>query len=50
MKSNIKILQKEQNYTAPAVMELDLLSEGVLCASPDLTIDDWVREDGILEF
>ena len=54
MKSNINILNQEQKYTAPVVKELYLLNEGVLCASQEpemsLGVDDWVRENGSLEF
>jgi len=54
MKTNVNILNPEQKYTAPVVKELDLLNEGVLCASQDpemtLRVDDWVRENGSLEF
>ena len=50
MKINVNIPQEGQNYTAPAVAEMDLLPEGVLCASNDLSIGDWEREDGTLEF
>lgn len=54
MKSNLNILNREQKYTAPVVKELYLLNEGVLCASqnPEMTlgVDDWVRENGSLEF
>lgn len=50
MKSNVNIPQEGQNYTAPAVAEMEFLQEGILCASNDLSIGDWEREDGTLEF
>ena len=50
MKINVNILQEGQNYTAPAVAEMEFLQEGILCASNDLSIGDWEREDETLEF
>ena len=50
MKINVNIPQEGQNYTAPAVAEMELLQEGVLCVSKDLSIGDWGREVEILEF
>jgi len=51
MKSNVNILSKGLDYAAPAIKELDLLNEGVLCTSQgNLTVQDWNREEGSLEF
>jgi hypothetical protein len=50
MKSNVNIPQEGQNYTAPAVAEMEFLQEGILCTSNNLSIGDWEREDETLEF
>ena len=51
MKSNVNIFSKGLDYAAPAMKELDLLDEGVLCSSQGtLTVDEWNREEGSLEF
>lgn len=50
MKTNVNIPQEGQNYTAPAVAEMKLLQEGFLCASKNLPIVDWEREEDVLEF
>lgn len=50
MKLNNNILGGEQKYSAPSTTLQDLIPEGVLCASGDLSINDWEREDGIIEF
>ncbi len=36
-------------YEAPAVRVIDVVSEGVLCAS-GVDINDWEKDDDILEF
>lgn len=54
MKKQTEVSWKEQKYMIPAILEVDFLLEGVLCASQDpemtLGVDDWVRENGSLEF
>lgn len=33
------------SYETPLVTTLDVLSEGVLCSSGELTINDWQRDN-----
>ena len=37
-------------YETPTVKELDILSEGVLCASGNFSIGDWENDDESLDF
>lgn len=37
-------------YESPAVNVLDVMSEGVLCASNGVDIKDWETDDEILDF
>lgn len=37
-------------YVAPAAIELEACSEGVLCASGGFSIQDWQRDEEVLEF
>ena len=47
-KSNINL--DSIGYESPAVNVLELMSEGVLCTSGDLTIKDWENDDESLDF
>lgn len=38
------------SYEAPAVRVLDIMSEGVLCASGDFGIADWENDNDPLDF
>jgi hypothetical protein len=38
------------SYEAPAVRVLDIMSEGVLCASGDFSIGDWEEDGESLDF
>lgn len=46
MKTTTNRLEEVQNYAAPSVEMIEMVSEGLLCASNDITIKDWEREDG----
>ena len=37
-------------YEAPSVQSLDIMSEGVLCESGDVTIKEWERDEDYLDF
>ena len=37
-------------YEAPSVKTLDIMSEGVLCASGAVTISDWENDNESLSF
>lgn len=37
-------------YESPAVNVLDVMSEGVLCASGEFSIGDWENDDESLDF
>ncbi len=37
-------------YEAPAVISLDIVSEGVLCQSGEFNLNDWTTDDEALEF
>ena len=37
-------------YEAPTIKTLDILSEGVLCSSGALTINDWQNDGDALDF
>ena len=39
-----------QTYETPSVTTLEVLSEGVLCASGDFTIKDWENDGESLDF
>ena len=39
-----------QTYETPSVTTLEVLSEGVLCASGDFRIQDWENDDESLDF
>ena len=39
-----------QTYETPSVTTLEVLSEGVLCASGGFGIKDWENDDESLEF
>ncbi len=47
-KRNIKDFCPD-TYVAPAVCVVDIVSEGVLCAS-GLDINDWEKDDDVLDF
>jgi hypothetical protein len=38
------------SYESPAVRLLDIMSEGVLCASGEFSIGDWENDDESLDF
>lgn len=40
----------ERIYSAPSIDVQNIVSEGFLCTSSDLSIKDWEREDDVLEF
>ena len=40
----------EVSYETPQVKTLDVMSEGVLCASGDFSIGDWENDDESLDF
>ena len=37
-------------YETPQLKTLDIMSEGVLCASGDFSIGDWENDDESLDF
>lgn len=39
-----------QTYETPSVTTLEVLSEGVLCASGNFSINDWENDDDSLDF
>jgi hypothetical protein len=41
---------ESNKYISPSITLQEYIPEGVLCASGDLPINDWEREDGIIEF
>ena len=41
---------REPLYVTPAIKSLDIMSEGVLCASGDFSISDWENDDESLDF
>ena len=45
-----KSIQGGATYETPSVKMLDILSEGLLCQSGDLTIKDWERDEDGLDF
>lgn len=48
----VKVLanfSRQESYSAPEVKVVDIVSEGVLCAS-GLGINDWERDDEALDF
>ena len=50
MNINYKSMQEVSSYETPTVKTLDILSEGVLCASGDMNIADWENDGESLEF
>ena len=48
MKTNI--YQTAAGYESPAVNVLEVMSEGVLCASGDFGIADWENDNDSLDF
>ena len=40
----------EALYDAPSISVLDVQSEGLLCASPNFTINDWETDNEDLDF
>lgn len=47
---NNKTMQAVSTYETPTVTTLEVLSEGVLCASGDFSINDWENDDDSLDF
>ena len=43
-------LEALHGYVAPSVSVLACQNEGILCASGDLTIKDWQRDEDVLNF
>ena len=50
MTFNNKTMQKVSSYETPSVTSLEVLSEGVLCGSGALKINDWENDEDVLEF
>ena len=50
MTFNKKSCESVSTYEAPSVKSLDIMSEGVLCASGDFSISDWENDDESLDF
>ena len=50
MNINYKSMQEASPYEKPTVKTLDILSEGVLCASGDFSIKDWEDDNDSLDF
>ena len=50
MNINYKSMQEASPYETPTVKTLDILSEGVLCASGNFGINDWENDDDSLDF
>jgi hypothetical protein len=47
---NNKTMQAVSTYETPTVTTLEVLSEGVLCASGDFSIKDWESDGEPLDF
>lgn len=47
---NNKTMQAVSSYETPTVTTLEVLSEGVLCASGDFGIKDWEPDGDGLDF
>ena len=47
---NNKTMQAVSSYETPTVTTLEVLSEGVLCASGDFGIKDWENDGDSLDF
>lgn len=47
---NNKTMQAVSTYETPTVTTLEVLSEGVLCASGDFGIKDWENDGDSLDF
>lgn len=45
-----KLIQGVSAYETPSVKELNIMSEGVLCASGNFSIGDWENDDESLDF
>ena len=45
-----KSIMEWGTYEAPSLKTLDIMSEGVLCASGDFSIGDWENDDESLDF
>ena len=41
---------KKELYTSPEVKVVDLHIEGVICGSPDISINDWTDDGDPLSF
>ena len=50
MAFNKKSCEGVSMYETPSVKSLDIMSEGVLCASVDFSIGDWEKDDESLDF
>ena len=50
MAFNKKSCEGVSMYETPSVKSLDIMSEGVLCASVDFSISDWENDDESLDF
>ena len=50
MNINYKSMQEASPYETPTVTTLEVLSEGVLCASGDFSIKDWEDDNDSLDF
>lgn len=46
MKTTTNRFWKVQTYSAPSIDVTEMVSEGLLCASNGLNINDWEREEG----
>lgn len=47
---NCKPMQNVSVYETPSVATLEVLSEGVLCASGGFGISEWEKDDESLDF
>lgn len=47
---NKKNFNTVESYETPAVHVLDIQAEGVLCASGNFSINDWVEDEDGLDF
>lgn len=50
MTFNKKSCEGVSTYETPSVKSLDIMSEGVLCASGDFSIGDWENDNDGLDF
>ena len=44
------VLGAVSTYVTPSMKTLEIMSEGVLCASGDFSIGDWENDDESLDF